>query len=234
MQDESLKEKIVKWIHTHDDCWFFVIAYIGLAVVLSTFISLFWLIAIVIFHGIFELIKFSSNTKNTPLLIKKVLWEIKLDIALIFFSFVIHLYLGFAMGVAGIGGISRAGAGIARAGSTAARATSATARTIQTSARVAPRVVIIQRTLRAGLMMLDEAILVLRGIFFGNKSKKEKKEYKKQEKIKKDKKWSFGDWFTVSLGIISIILIFLAPVITEHDTYRLVLLQILEELHPFP
>lgn len=229
---EGRKQRLITWIHKHDDCWYFLIAYIGLAVILSTFISLFWLVVIVALHAGFEIIKISNETNNKAILLKKVLWELKLDIALIFFSFVIHLYMGFVMGVAGIGGMSRLGAGAARAGSATARATSATARTIQSGARVAPRFVIIQRTIRAGLMMLDEAILVLRGFFLGDKTKREKKSSK--TKKAKERQWSFGDWFTISLGAISIILILFAPILTEHNTYIRVMHEVLEELRPFP
>ncbi len=241
-------QKIYHWIKEHDDKKVFIIGYIGLALVLSTFISLFWLVFIVSIHGVLEYIKYKSRGNNLFIIVLNMVWELKLDFALILFSFVICLYVGFILGIAGLSGVARGGAAATRIASGGTRVT-----------KSASRFLVIQRTLRAGLLMLDEAVFTIRGFVLDRNKKnntsfaynsdqrltgkRDLKEVKATDSIEKEgnplanlkyKNLTFADKLAIILGLASLLLIILAPVITEHNTYNMVLREIIVELRPFP
>lgn len=218
-EKKTQMQRLRSWILVHDDKTSFIVAYIGIAVVLSTFVSLFWLLLIVLIHFIFECIKENDGVLTRSQIFSRAMWELKLDLTLIFFAFLIDVYMDSFIILMGLSDGSRAddiayagaasaracsmsaragsgaarlsagaaragssaarvGSSAARAGSAAARASSSAARAASTGARVAQtstRLVVIQRSIRAVLMLLDEAVLVLRGIFMG-KGKKESDE----------------------------------------------------------
>lgn len=101
---------IRRWIIDHDDSWLFIIAYIGLAVVLSIWISLFWLVAVVAVHLAFEVVRQKATHEQWTTIISQALWELKLDIALVLFALVVSLYMEVVLGVVGLQGVARAGA----------------------------------------------------------------------------------------------------------------------------
>jgi hypothetical protein len=94
------------WIHNHDDSWLFTIAYVGLAVVLSIWISLFWLVVIVGLHGVLEWIRQRALGRGMA----AVVWEIKLDLSLVLLALVLAAYMDVVLGAAGLGGAARLGA----------------------------------------------------------------------------------------------------------------------------
>ena len=107
---------IRNWIINHDDSWLFIIGYIGLAVVLSIWISLFWLVAVVAVHFLFEIVRQHTIHDSWTTIISESLWELKLDIALVLFALVVSLYMDVVLGVAGLQGAARAGASAAQGG----------------------------------------------------------------------------------------------------------------------
>lgn len=56
-QPASLARRIYDWVIRHDDSWLFTVLHIGLAVVLSIWIGLFWLVAVVVVHFAFEIVR---------------------------------------------------------------------------------------------------------------------------------------------------------------------------------
>jgi hypothetical protein len=99
----------------HDQSKAFNALYISLALILSVFVSLFWLVIIVGIHFMLELIRQHHHCSTCA---RKALgrsfWQLKLDLSFIAFSFVVDAYMGILLGVAGLGNISRLG-GIERA-----------------------------------------------------------------------------------------------------------------------
>ncbi len=216
----SIKSKrLTNWILKHDDCKIFIILYIGLAVVLSLLISLFWLVFVVLIHFILEFLRQRFLNSDYAQTILIALWEVKLDIALVLFALWLGVYMDFVFGIAGIGIGARS------------------------AAQVGSRFAIWQRVIRGVLLSLDDVAQFLR---FSGKVKKSPQEDEEEieEKVSDyedtelvsnpwKSKWSFGDWFSISFGIIMLLLIVLAPYITS-DSYNDVFIIMCEELHPWP
>ena len=139
-----------RWIVQHDDSWLFIVPYIGLAVVLSITISLFWLVALVAAHFVLEWVRQIYEARSTGDrpgfrgLLRRVLWELKLDLALIAFALVLTVYMEMALGVVGLGAVGRSGA--------------------MATARAGSRFAVLQRVLRGVLLSLDDAAQVARAI----------------------------------------------------------------------
>lgn len=105
-----------RWIIDHDKSRVFNVLYVGLAIILSVFVSLFWLVLIVGIHFAFEIVRhYHHSSKPMRRVLGRSLWHLKLDLSFIAFSFVVDAYMGFLFGVAGLGNISRVGA-ISRVG----------------------------------------------------------------------------------------------------------------------
>src|SRR5690554_128227 len=102
-------ERIHSFILRHDESWAFIIAYIGLALVLSLWISLFWLVAVVAVHGVFEWVCAGQRTDDFWAKVHAVAWELKLDVALILFALALGLYMDLLLGMVGLGAAGRAG-----------------------------------------------------------------------------------------------------------------------------
>jgi hypothetical protein len=128
------------WIVDHDESKLFLGLYVGLAVVLSIWISLFWLLAVVAVHFGFELIRQSHRHAGTDRVVIEALWELKLDVALILFALMLTLYMDLVLGVAGLSGAARMGA----------------------ASRAAARFAGWERTLRGLLLSVDDAAQVVR------------------------------------------------------------------------
>jgi hypothetical protein len=221
-----------RWVMQHDDSWLFIVPYIGLAVVLSIVISLFWLVAVVAVHFGLEWMRqvylARSTGQNLSLLqlLLRVLWELKLDVVLVLFALVLSLYMEFTMGVVGLGTAGRAGT--------------------MTATRVGTRFAVIQRVLRGVLLSLDDLAQVIR-VLARRKSKapaasdddavedaaEAEETFEMLAQPGWRRAWGKGDYFTISFGVICVVLIMLAPVITHHDTVTM-WATLAEELHPFP
>lgn len=221
-----------RWVMLHDDSWLFIVPYIGLAVVLSIVISLFWLIAVVAAHFALEwmrqvyLARTTQQNLSVGQLLLRVLWELKLDVALVLFALVLSLYMEFTMGVVGLGAAGRAGA--------------------MTATRVSTRFAVIQRVLRGILLSLDDLAQVIR-VLARRKGKTDAEadtdeampESEAEESFEMmaqpgwRKPWGKGDYVVIGFAALCIVLIVLAPIITHHDMSSM-WSTLAEELHPFP
>lgn len=206
--------KIRQWIINHDDSWWFIVPYIGLAVILSIVLSLFWLVMVVLVHVLLELARqwMAKPDASIGAVISRTLWEVKLDIGLVLFALVLALYMELALGVLGLGHATRAGA---LAGS---------------------RVLVFQRVLRAILMSLDDMALLARAVMARGKGKNDEETEQPEIEVPESGwggHWSRGDYFSIGFGVISFLLIVFAPIITHHDV-ETTLETLAQELQPFP
>lgn len=99
---------VVEWIKSHDDRWMFTIVYLGLAIVLSVFISIFWLALLVFIHGVLEWLSLKAHGVNENRILK-VFWHLKLDITLVVFALWLGIYLEAIFGVLGLAQGAKAG-----------------------------------------------------------------------------------------------------------------------------
>ncbi len=201
-----------EWIVNHDDSWLFIVLYIGLAVTLSLAISLFWLVVVVGAHAALEWYVHWREHPSTLHTAARVAWEIKLDVALVFFALALGVYMEFVMGVAGL--------------SAAARGAQATGRFIAW-----------QRALRGILLTVDDAAQVARAAAAG-RGKSQGKDIPKDEPPKVGwggwtAPWGFGDKVSLGIGNACLMLIVISPFITGMS-YGEVMDIIAMELHPWP
>jgi hypothetical protein len=150
----------------------------------------------------------------------EALWELKLDIALVLFAFVISLYMDIVLGMAGIGGAARLGAAAARSGA---------------------RFAAWQRIIRGLLLTVDDAAQVVRVVSVAKKNngvpQDDEEESVETGPVQRFSSWAGawrrGDWVAIALGVVFIALLTLTPFLTEH-TYPSALAVLADELHPFP
>ncbi|TVQ14457.1 MAG: hypothetical protein EA361_07755 [Bacteroidetes bacterium] len=216
------------WVIHHDDNLWFNIFYIGLAVVLSIWLGLFWLVAVVAVHGVFEMYRQLLLGHSTGNAFLETLWEIKLDIGLIIFAFWLGIYLDFIFGIVGLSAGARVAANVG-------------GRAAQTGARAA----VWQRFIRGFFITIDDMGLALKALG-RRRSKKEKTrevqeiiiqtprdEVAKEQGSSWRKKYSTGDWLALMFCGIFLLLILLAPLLTEKSAME-VLKIIAEDMKPFP
>ncbi|MDY0164458.1 hypothetical protein [Desulfobotulus sp.] len=224
------REHLRIWVLHHDDRWSFILLYLTLAVCLSIWISLFWLVVVVAFHGALEWIcqREADGEASWPELLGRVLWSIKLDISLIVFSLVLGVYMEIIMGVAGLGSATRAGVQGMKSGA---------------------RFMVWENVLRAVLLSLDDLAQVLRALFRKPDPESSKKLGREREILERRREereraslepvahwrgvWTAGDWFCLSFGAFCLILLLVSPWATGHGlggVWRLLIL----DLHPWP
>jgi hypothetical protein len=228
------------WIIQHDDKWLFVILYVGLAVVLSIWISLFWLVFVVGIHFAFEFIRQMHLQQKLGRVITEVLWEVKLDLALVLFALALALYMEMVLGVVSLGLTARLAA-LSRAG----RLGSLLQGGLRTGARFAGW----QQALRGVLLSVDDLAQVARA--FGRRKNKDSGEpVQAYEAIPVEEtftladavpsrwgswgeSWGKGDWIAVGLAAVCLLLIVSSPWLTGQSAAS-VLAILGEELQPFP
>jgi len=127
-----------QWIREHDESWVFVAAYLGLAVGLSVFVSLFWLVVVAALHFGLELIRQSHYREGTRSVVLHALWEVKLDVGLVLLALTLVLYIEVVLGILGLQSAARAAA-VSRAG-----------------VRIGSRAAAWERNLRTFLLTMDE------------------------------------------------------------------------------
>lgn len=212
------------WILNHDERWSFILLYLGLAVVLSIWISLFWLVAVVAVHGLFEGIRQKAEDEGAPfpLILARVCWSIKLDISLVIFALVLGVYMEIIMGIAGLGSAARAGV-----------------QGVKTGARF----VVWEKALRAVLLSMDDLAQVLRVLL---------RRRRRSDGVAENppcvaaeagngfsgrnadrSAWTAGDRVCLVFGGICIFLLFISPWATDHG-FRGILQILMQELHPWP
>ncbi len=201
------------WIIDHDDSWLFVISYVSAAVVLSIWISLFWLVVVVAVHGVFEWVRQHHYDPRWPGLGQRVAWELKLDVALVLMGLALAVYMEVALGIAGLGPASRLG--------------------VQGGARAA-RAAVWTRVFRGFALSLDDVAQVGRAL--GGSARQETPDAEKAEarNARPWRHWGFGDHLAIWLGVACLALILLAPLLVADQTYSRVVETLLEEMHPFP
>lgn len=212
--------RLLQWIVDHDDSWLFIGSYVGLAVVLSIAISLFWLLVVVAIHGLFEWIRQSySPYRDRWSVVARVAWELKLDVALLLLALVLAVYMEVILGAAGLGSAARLG--------------------IQAGARFTGW----QSILRGVLLSVDDAAHVVRAIGRSTPAGVGQAEGETAppapDSISRrwggwsQPRWGAGDWLALALLAICTGLMLISPWLSPHDT-REILSVLAEELHPWP
>jgi hypothetical protein len=228
------------WIIQHDDKWLFVILYVGLAVVLSIWISLFWLVFVVGVHTAFEFIRQVHLQQKPGRVITEVLWEVKLDLALVIFALALSLYMEMVVEAVSLGLAARLAA-LSR--------TSRVASLLQGGLRGGVRFAGWQQAFRGVLLSVDDLAQIARA--FGRRKSGESAltevdpeaatvvESITLENLTTSKwgswgeTWGKGDWISVGMAVIFLVLILASPWLTDH-TAGSALAVLAEELHPFP
>ena len=202
--------------------------YIGLAVVLSLALGLFWLLVVVGIHGILEFLRHILQDAKPSHAILETLWELKLDIGIIIFAFWLAVYFDVIFGMAGL---TSAGRAAAQTGS----------RLAQTSTRV----VLWQRIIRGALITIDDFAIAFKQLGKSKRAKQAENGNVSQpvtpstQATKRDDStswavsYSTGDKLSIGFGLIFLVLILIAPLITGF-TFLEVLLLIGAELRPLP
>jgi hypothetical protein len=144
------------WARRHDDSWLFVVIYIGLAIGLSLFVSLFWLVVVGVFHLVLEVVRQAYYRRSWTSVFLHAWWEIKMDVGLILLAVTLVLYLEVILGLLGLQSAARAAAAT-RLAHTGARGSG---RVAQAGARAAPRAgaagSAIEQWVRGFLLAIDE------------------------------------------------------------------------------
>ncbi len=217
---DGTDNRVLQWIIDHDDSWLFIGSYVGLAVVLSIVISLFWLLVVVAIHGVFEWIRQSySPFRDRWSIIARVGWELKLDVGLLMLALVLGVYMDVILGAAGLGSAARLG--------------------IQAGARFTGW----QNILRGFLLSVDDAAHVVRAL---GRSAPSCGEQEEGDTVPPDlasvprrwggwqqPRWGVGDWLALTLLAVSTGLLVTSPWLSPHDS-REVLAILAKELHPWP
>lgn len=209
----TVSHRFLSWVAEHDDHWLFITLYIGLALVLSMTISLFWLVAVVATHGVLEWFALERRGIKDQRL-GRIFWHLKLDIGLVLVALWLGLYIDVLFGLAGLGAVARAGA--------------------QTAARA----VAWQRTIRGVLMTVDEAALVGKAMITRKKGKAPEDPAPEVAEAVDPRPpwrqpWSGGDKFAVVFTSTCALLILLTPLLTDH-TVGSALAILAADLHPWP
>ncbi|TVR47408.1 MAG: hypothetical protein EA402_01320 [Planctomycetota bacterium] len=105
------RNAFIDWASRHDDSWLFVVSYLGLAIVLSVFLSLFWLLVLVAIHGWLEWLRHSQSSPDAGFANRLACtsWAVKLDLALVLLALALSVYMEVIMGAVGLGQAARLG-----------------------------------------------------------------------------------------------------------------------------
>jgi hypothetical protein len=126
------------WVRDHDERWSFVVLYLGLAVGLSVFVSLFWLLVVGALHFALECGRQAHFREGGVEIVGHAMWEVKLDVGLVLLALTLVLYIDVVLGLLGLQSAARAAA-VTRVG-----------------ARVGSRAAAWERTIRTFLITVDE------------------------------------------------------------------------------
>jgi hypothetical protein len=201
--------RIASWVREHDERWVFTLLYVGLAVVLSVAISLFWLVVIVMVHGLLEWVVERTRDGRAAGVLARVVWHLKLDIMLVLFALWLAVYIDLIFGLVGLGAMARGGA------------------------QLTARAMTWQRSIRGIMLTLDDVALVARSAV-KNKAVSSSED-SPSHPFWGDwvGRWSRGDRVTVALMVIWPLLIVLAPWVTDLQSQDVWLL-LMDNLHPWP
>jgi hypothetical protein len=241
------------WVRDHDERWSFVVLYLGLAVGLSVFVSLFWLLVVGALHFTLECGRQAHFREGRLEVLGHALWEVKLDIGLVLLALTLVLYIDVVLGLLGLQSAARAAA-VTRAG-----------------ARIGTRAAAWERNIRTFLLTVDEmariayaAVTVRRnasGAFrgaAGSGAGAEGAEMLQAEALRAAAlqaeaaavraaeaagppdpglgwrgAWGLADRIGLALVVAGLTLMLVAPFLTAHD-WGTAAATLLEELRPFP
>jgi hypothetical protein len=224
MQDVAVpsaewRAAVREWIHDHDHRWMFVLIYLGLAVVLSVFVSLFWLVFMAGVHLLLECVRHLRPGWTAGQVLAHSAWEVKLDFALVLLALGAVLYIDVVMGVLGIQSAARAAA-VTRAG-----------------ARTAARVAAWERNVRAFLLTFDEMIRVGRAVTLlwrrRGGAAVPVAVLESTGMAPWRERWTLGDRIAVGVAATCVLLILTAPLLTAHS-WNDVVSVLAQELRPIP
>lgn len=230
---------IRQWIMSHDERLSFAAAYVILAVGLSLFVSLFWLLVLVAIHVYLEWLKkrYHGYAGHGHAAIW-TLWDTKLDLALAMLAFVLAAYAGVSFGVAGAQSAGRAGVLASRLGPLTRGF--AAARVILFRLWFAARIIIIRKA--------DMARAAARGKLAeqqaaANANQDAAAELERQGVANEmgpipqvppwKTEWTKGDWIALTFITFNIILLVINPIITD-QTLVSMFQSFSEQLHPWP
>jgi hypothetical protein len=194
----------------HDQSWLFIGGYVSLAVVLSIWISLFWLLAVVGAHFVLEWIRQRHLHPHRPAVLARVCWELKLDFALILFALALSAYMDLMLGLAGLGGAARL------AGHVGSRAAGWT------------------RAFRGVLLSLDDAAQLAKAAFLkraGGSANGGGEAFLLWAGW--NQKWSWREWLVMILAGGCVLSLVAVPLLTQHD-YASLFRTLAHDLHPWP
>lgn len=200
-----------RWIIEHDDRWLWTILYIGAAVILSIWISLFWLVVVVGVHAVIEWFRQRYFDRRVVGIVARVAWELKLDLALVLFALVVAVYTEVILGAAGLGGAARVGAQAAARGGAWAKG------------------------IRGVLLSIDDAAQLARAVVRGGQNDGDPPPHLEGSSLWGGwcRRWGVGGWISILLAAGSVALLLLAPTLTDQDAGDTIRL-LLEELQPWP
>lgn len=202
------------WVENHDDRWSFTLVYVGLALGLSTAISLFWLVAVVAAHGALEAVALRRRGVRDHLL-GRVAWHLRLDGVLVLFALALGLYFDVIFGVVGLAPAARGG--------------------MQLTARV----VAWQRAIRGVALAADDVALVARAAaarLRGSAPTAAQGNATTEPAVEAPPwrtPWTCGDRLTLGAGVVLALAVVSAPLWTAHDVVG-ALSVLAQELHPWP
>lgn len=186
----------------------FTLLYVGLAVLLSIAISLFWLVAVVAAHAALEWYALRHAGLQGPLL-GRILWHLKLDLALILFALALGLYLETLFGMAGLGAVARTGT------------------------QAGARFVGWKHALRGLLMTVDDMAQVAKAVARRGQRNEGDEESAEAALPPWRRPWRNGDSLSLGFGALCLLLILAAPWLSGLDAGE-VLAQLGRDLHPWP
>lgn len=222
----GLGRRLHDWVVEHDDSKLFLALYIGLAVVLSIWISLFWLVAVVAVHFGFEVVRQLRYQPGPRQVVLEALWELKLDIALVLFALALTLYMELVLGVVGLQGAARVGA----------------------ASRVATRFAGWERTIRGLLLSVDDVAQVVRAVAMRRRAAAVPADaapavaaaVPSTRAVGAGSRWASwagtytaGAWISLGLAAACTLLILAAPWLTPHSAATAVA-TLATELRPLP
>jgi hypothetical protein len=223
------------WVRHHDERWSFVLLYLGLAVGLSVFVSLFWLVVVAGLHFVLETWRQAHYREGRLEVVTQALWEVKLDVGLVLLALTLVLYIDVVLGLLGIQSAARAAA-VTRAG-----------------ARLGSRAAAWERNIRTFLLPVDEmarlayaAVMVRKGERGVTKRRVERSDAPLVPDVAAPAappsapqhlgwrgSWGMADRIGLLLVASGVVLLLAAPLLTPHD-WGTAITAILAELSPFP
>lgn len=212
-----------RWIIEHDERWVFTLSYVALAVGLSLWLGLFWLVVLVGVHFSFEWVRQTQRFSSRWEVLGESLWEVKLDLALVLFALALSLYMDLLFGLLGL------------------RSAGQLSTALRTGVRAAPRAGVWQTALRGILLSLDDVVQVARGIRRNSKKTKGRSEAEgprvpirpMTNDLSWLSTWKTGDWLAMALLVGCVVMIVIAPALTDHSAAS-VIARLRGELKPIP